>query len=344
MAMAPRRLMPNGENCSLAELEIAMKCTPRKRSFIRIDGIRALMMGFDHAAVAGLCQVSRATLNNWIGRFNGAGVEGLIERPRRGRPRKISAQQSERYRELVRRPDLAGQVHWTGRKFHGYLRKELEQEVGYSTVVRWLHENGFRLKVPQPWPDRHNEQEREAFVERVRGWLEDEGVELWYLDEMGVEGDPRPRRRWVEKGVKVRVTKNGDHLRMNVTGMLCPRTGEFYALEFTHSDGEVFQSFLDYANADVRLERSRNLLICDNASWHKGGKIRWGGFEPVFLPGYSPDLNPIEKLWLVIKAEWFSDFVAKSSEHLVERLDQALLWAMDRQQNNQRTCAIKKEL
>lgn len=321
-----------------------MKCTPRKRSFIRIHGIRALMMGLDHGTVAGLCQVSRATLNNWIGRFNRAGVDGLIERPRRGRPRKISAQQSERYRQLVRRPDLAGQAHWTGKKFHGYLRKELEHEVGYSTVVRWLHENGFRLKVPQPWPDRQNEADREVFVERVRGWLEDEGIELWYLDEMGVEGDPRPRRRWVEKGVKVRVTKNGDHLRMNVTGMLCPRTGEFYALEFTHSDGEVFQSFLDNANADVRLDRPRNLLICDNASWHKGRTIRWGRLQPVFLPGYSPDLNPIEKLWLVIKAEWFSDFVAKSSEHLLERLDQALLWAMDRQQDNQRTCAIKKEL
>ena len=42
---------------------------------------------------------------------------------------------------------------------------------------------------------------------------------------MGVEGDPRPRRRYIRQGEKGRITKNGDHLRMNVTGMVCPRTG-----------------------------------------------------------------------------------------------------------------------
>jgi transposase len=88
---------------------------------------------------------------------------------------------------------------------------------------------------------------------------------------------------------------------MNVTGMICSRQGEFYALEFTHTDNEVFQVFLDYANQDIKLERRRNGLICDNANWHKGKKLKWDNFEPVFLPPYSPDFNPIERLWLVIK-------------------------------------------
>jgi hypothetical protein len=123
--------------------------------------------------------------------------------------------------------------------------------------------------------------------------------------------------------------------------MVCPRTGEFYALKFTHSDTEVFQAFVDHANADVKPERKRNLLICDNASWHKAGRLDWGQFEPVFLPPYAPDLNPIERLWLIIKAEWFSDFVAKTKDHLIERLDQALLWAMGRGQANPKTCRIK---
>jgi len=216
--------------------------------------------------------------------------------------------------------------------------------VGYSTLVRWLHENDFRLKVPRPWPDRQDEEKRRAFVAQVRGWLADETVDLWYLDEMGVEGDPRPRRRWAKKGEKIRVTKNGDHVRMNVTGMVCPRTGQFYALEFTHSDGVVFQTFLDHANADVPLERRRNLLICDNASWHKNKSHDWGAFEPAFLPPYSPDLNPIERLWLVLKAEWFSDSIAKDRHHLIDRLSKALCWLIDRKQKNVATCTIKQQL
>lgn len=339
-----RLVFPNAENCTLAELETAMKATPRQRSFVRLQAIRALLLGFDHDSVAKLHNVTRDTIVHWIGRFNAAGIDGLIERPRAGRPRKISAEQAPRYRELIEHPEQAGQAHWTGKKFHGWLRQALQVEVGYSTVLRWLHENNYRLKVPQPWPDRQDEQARQAFMEQLQGWLRDAEIDLWYLDEMGVEGDPRPRRRWAQKGVKVRVTHNGDHVRMNVTGMVCPRTGQFYALEFSHSDSVIFQTFLDHANGDLALERPRNLLICDNASWHKNKKIRWGKFEPAWLPPYSPDLNPIERLWLVIKAEWFTDFIANDRQALMERLDQALMWVVARQQDNRKTCAIKEKL
>jgi hypothetical protein len=77
---------------------------------------------------------------------------------------------------------------------------------------------------------------------------------------MGIEGDPRPRKRWAQKGAKIRVPYYGEHLRRNVTGMVGPRLGQFYALEFTHSDSEVFQVFLNHANQDVKLERPRNIL------------------------------------------------------------------------------------
>jgi len=34
----------------------------------------------------------------------------------------------------------------------------------------------------------------------------------------------------------------------------------------------------------------------------------------LYLPPYSPDLNPIEKLWMVIKAEFFTDFIANDRD------------------------------
>lgn len=337
-------IWPNAENCTSRELETAMRATPKQRSFIRMQAIRALIVGFDHHSVATLFQVHRDTITHWIRRFNEGGIDGLIERPRSGRPRKISPEQSEQYRQLVEQPQRAGVDHWTGKKFHGYLRKHLEHEVGYSTVLRWLHEHGFRLKVPQCWPDRQDEMLRQAFVEQLKVWLKDPHIDLWYLDEMGIEGDPRPRRRWVKKGEKPRVPYRGEHIRMSVSGMICPRSGQFYALEFTHTDSVVFQTFLDHANNDLQLQRGRNLLICDNAAWHRNKSIKWGQFEPAFLPPYSPDLNPIERLWLLIKAEWFTDFIAKDKDQLIKRLDQALLWAMDRHDDNKSTCAITEKL
>ena len=342
--MRARQVRANAENCTLVELQTAIKAARSGISRDRLIAIRALLLGQDHPAVALIFNISERTLRRWIVRFNARGIDGLVRKVGSGRPRAITPAHSERYTQLIERPRLAGQAHWTARKFHGYLRNELDHEVGYSTVLRWLHENDFALKVPQPWPDRQDEAARERWLEELRLLLADPKVDLWYGDEMGVEGDPRPRRRWAKKGSKARITKNGDHLRMNVCGAVCPRTGQFYALEFTHSNRAAFQAFLDHASMDISFQRKRNILIVDNASWHKSASLDWGAFEPLFLPPYSPDFNPIERLWLIIKAEWFTDVIAKDRDALIDQLDKALLWAMDRTDGNKRTCSIRTNL
>lgn len=324
----------------MEEIEIAIKAAPSRASHRRMQAVKALLLGGAHAFVAELYSVSLQTLVIWIKAFNAQGIDGLIEKDKPGRPRAIKEENTDRLIDLLRHPSKAEIAHWTAKKFHGHLRDELRIEAGYRTVVRWMHEQNFRLKVPQPWPDRQDEDARKHWLQGLRGLLADADIDLWYQDEMGVEGDPRPRRRWAEKGSNPRVTKNSDHVRMNVSGMICPRTGEAFLLEFTHSDREMFQALLDEANKHIKFERKRNILICDNASWHKSKTLDWGAFEPLFLPPYSPDLNPIERLWLVIKAQWFTDFIAKDRDALIGRLDRALLWAMNRQTANQLTCTI----
>ena len=336
--------MPNRENCTLAELETAAKAAPIQRTNLRLLAIKALAMGISHGQVAVLFGVNEDSVSRWVRRFNQRGIDGLTEGPRSGRPPKITRERSDEYRELVLHPERVDETHWTGRKFHGYLTSSCQEEVGYSTLMRWLHDEGFRLKVPRPWPDGQDEEERRAFITRVREFLRDQGIDLWFLDECGVEGDPRPRRRFAIKGDKIRQPFSGAHLRMNVTGLVSPRIGEFYALEFSHADTEIFQIFLDHANRDITFERPRNLLILDNASWHKSKSLDWGHFEPVFLPPYSPDLNPIERLWLIMKAQWFAGFYAKTKNQLIDRLTQALRWLIDRKEENTKTCTIPTEL
>ena len=65
-----------------------------------------------------------------------------------------------------------------------------------------------------------------------------------------------------------------------------------------HCDTEVFQVFLDTMAAEVpEREGKRVLLVLDNAKWHKTKRLTWHHIVPVFLPPYSPDLNPIERFW-----------------------------------------------
>lgn len=340
LGMARRPNMPNPENCTPAELEIAAGAAVSKRSHVRLMAIKALLLGVFFDQAAALSSVSRRTLSRWVGRFNPRGIAGPIEGAHTGRPRKITPGPSAHCEDLIEHPGRVNYTHWTAKKFHGYLTKEPDKDIGYRTVLRRLHQRDFRLKVPRPWPNGQDEEKRKAFVESLKVFLEDQGIDLWFPDETGMEGDPGPRRRRAKKGAKIRRPYQGTHIRMSATGIVCPGTGQFYALPVPHSNTAVFQIFPDNANADMDFQGPRNILIPDNASRHKSKSLNRGCFEPLFLPPHSPDLNPIERLWPLMKAEWFTDFYARSGEELTDRLIQALNWVMDRRELNKRTCGI----
>ncbi len=341
--MSREMIMPNPDNCTLEELSIAAECSPNKGAYDRMMAVRAILIGIPRDQVAKLHDVTDRTLLNWISSFNDKGIDGLISKKSPGAPPIINPDQSIIYKDLIENPKKADHTHWTAKKFHGYLKDEFQLEISYRSVIRWLHKENYALKVPRPWSDLQDEEKRQEYLKRLKSLQGNPKIDIWYLDETGVEADPRPKRRWAKKGDKITITKNGGHIRMNVTGMVCPRNGNFYALEFTHVDKDVFQVFLDHANKDIQLERPRNIVICDNATWHKVKSLDWGNFEVLFLPPYSPDLNPIERIWQLMKAEWFTDFIAKNWNQLVERLDKALCWLVDRQISNRITCGIPKK-
>ena len=337
-------LQPNAENATLEELRVAMEAAPNKRSYVRLSAIRALLLGYSRQQVCELHDRTDRMVRLWMECFNRGGIDALITKPRLGRPRKVKL---ERVRDLLvpvlENPAAAGQVHWTGVKLHGYLQEKLCVELGYRTTIRWLHELNFHLRVPQPWPERQNEEERKAFLEELRGLAEDPAVELWFADECGVEGDPRPRRRWVQPGQPRTVPYLGDHIRANVIGAVAPHRGALFSLIVDGVDTEVFQFFLDeMAKAVPAKPAVRQILMVDNASWHRAGRVCWHHFEPKFLPGYSPDFNPIERLWLRLKADWFWDFIARTPQELSDRLCAALKSFIDDPAKTASNCSIRK--
>lgn len=343
--MRSEELKPNPENATAEELRVAMEAAPNKRSYIRFAAVRALLMGLARSTVCEMFFRSDRMVRLWIVSFNKAGIDALRTRSKPGRPRKAKL---ERVRDLLlpvlENPAQAGQVHWTGVKLHGHLKEKLAIELGYRTTLRWLHELDFNLRVPRPWPERQDPQRREEFKEKLRQWCaQEDQFELWFQDESGVEGDPRPRRRWAQPGKPRTVPYLGDHIRQNVIGSVCPQTGALFSLIVDGVDTEVFQFFLDqFAQAVPKKEGKRQLLIMDNASWHKAAHLNWHHFEPIYLPPYSPDFNPIERLWLRLKADWFWDFFARTDQDLTERLVLALKSFIDDQPKTQSVCAFRK--
>jgi len=337
--MARNLLIPDPHNASIQELKLVSRVGSNETA-TRCTAIQMLLAGAKRELVSSALLVTNRALRKWIKCFNDSGVDGLIVKKRPGRMAIINNKQATELSQLIDQPQKVDRTFWTARAFHGYISKEYQIECSYETVVRFFHKQGFALKTPQPWSDKQDEQLRKIFVKEMKQLFDQPDVDIWFADESGFEGDPRPRRRWDKKGRKTRVTKNGGHLRMNVIGMVCPRTGQFFAIEASHSDSVTYQAFLNEASKTVSFQRTTNVLIMDNASWHKRKSTRWHEWQPKYLPPYSPDLNPIERIWLKMKARWFNNHVCKNEEKLMDRLDQAILDIINNPKKTQKTTAI----
>ena len=79
-----------------------------------------------------------------------------------------------------------------------------------------------------------------------------------------------------------------------------PGTGEIFFLEMPALNAHCFQAFLDEFSAEY--PESLNVLVLDGAGAHISAALDVPeNVLPVFLPPYSPELNPVERLWQDLK-------------------------------------------
>lgn len=181
---------------------------------------------------------------------------------------------------------------------------------------------GYVRICPRLWPDKQDEEQRAEFVKKLDELKGNPEVEIWFQDECGVMGDPKPRRVIAKKGTRLSIGYTGKHFKDNVVGAVRPSDGKFFSLIMPYVNTQIFQLFIDEMQKHIGSKKV--VLILDNASWHKTRSLNWGRITPVFLSPYSPDFNPIERIWLVLKNSFFSTFFAKTHDELTERLEVAL--------------------
>lgn len=323
-----------------------MDSAPSRRSFKRFNALHLLYLGAGIEVVLKNARISARTLRLWIQLFNHCGIDGLIARPPMGRPRKLSSEQfQEKVVRVLENPSMGGHRHWTAVKLHGYLRKELQLDLSYSSVLRYLHQHHYKRLFPQPVPQAPDSEQwkakRKAYQQHIETLIKEPGNRIWFCDESGFEGDPRPRQRWAKKGSRPTVGYHGGHLRRSVVGAVAPDTGQITALVVSHCNTEVFQAFLDTFAAENPPDSYKHYMVLDNASWHKSASINWHHITALFLPPYSPDFNPIERLWLEIKRNHLADFITNDSEALTQEISKAILALMNDQHTTQSVCSFR---
>jgi transposase len=149
---------------------------------------------------------------------------------------------------------------------------------------------------------------------------------LVFVDEMGANVSLTPLYAWSRRGRRAfgSAPKNWGKNVTLLASITREGLGPCLAVEGS-TTREVFEAYLEGVLAPT-LEAGR-IVVMDNLSAHKGGKVReiieGRGCELVFLPPYSPDLNPIEQAFSKVKG-LLRKAEARTRESLIEAMGLAL--------------------
>jgi transposase len=125
-------------------------------------------------------------------------------------------------------------------------------------------------------------------------------IKVFAQDETRVGLLPMVRRRITACGVQPMAIVTPQFDNFYLYGAVEPTTGAHFFLELPYLNSRAFQVWLDEFAAT--FPDSCNMLVLDNGAGHKAKAVRWpANVVPVFLPPYSPELNPIERLWRDLK-------------------------------------------
>ena len=258
------------------------------------------------AEVAEWCGVSRAYLFVWLKLVREGGLDALLVRDkpgpkegtRRGVKPEVIAALGER---------LAAHQFASAEAARRWLKKEHGVERPYVTVWSWLKKSHGVLRVPRPSHSKKNPAAAAAFKSSVAEKLEALGIEsgsrvkVWFMDEARFGLHTEMRRVWTRKGVRPVVSRQIKYAWDYLYGALNAVGGEAHFAHLPSVSLEWDQAYLrDLVASDPG---AMHVLVRDQAGFHlRDGDPRLPAqVRLIDLPPSSPELNPCEQLWDIVK-------------------------------------------
>lgn len=274
------------------------------------------VQGVDRAAH--LFQVGTATLKRWRSQLRATG--NLAPRPMGG-ARATKAPAAKIEAAVEEKPDR------TLRELAAALAEKLRECLTASGLSRALHRLGFgrRAKVMLA-SERDSEKARAARADYLAKVAKVDPTKLVFLDESGCQRGMHRPLAWRRPGsvvfgksVRNRGTVTTILSALSLRGVV----GSMHIEGATNT--EVFVAFL--REVLVPALRPGDVLVMDNLGAHQPGVVRElieaAGASILFLPPYSPELNPIELAWSKLK-NWVRSRAPQSLAELHEAIASGL--------------------
>jgi len=196
-------------------------------------------------------------------------------------------------------------------------------KVSYSVpgMHKWLSRHGFSYKKPTIVPGKANFSTQKEWIDKYEQLKQNlPGNEtICFMDGVHPTHNSEAHYGWIKRGERKKLPTNTGRQRLNISGALDLIKTKFVFRKDQRLNALSTVEFLkQIEDAYPYIEKVH--LFCDNAGYYKGDAVKeylkHSKIELHFLPPYSPNLNPIERVWKFLKDrviyntyyEDFSDF------------------------------------
>jgi len=277
---------------------------------LRRQAMRLIDQGRRQSEVARLLDVSQPTISLWRQRFLKGGWAALRKRKRGrevGTDRRLNREQEKEIQKTIvdHTPDQLKMTFalWSRHAVQQLIKDKYDVSYTLQGVGRLLKDWGF---TPQRPAKRAIERNDEA----VRKWKEEdypqlaarakaEKAEIWWADETAAKPECHFRRSFSPKGKTPVIKQSAKRFHSSIISALNNQGKlEWMALK----DAMNSETFLTFLKQMIKYRKRKIILIVDNLKvhhshivqdWVEANKER---IELVFLPAYSPQINPDEYL------------------------------------------------
>ena len=298
-------------------------------SLVRLKAQAILMRneGLKQSLVAKFVVRSERTIQRWVRDFSKRRMASIFSghKDNENASKLTRAQKSEISKVLKQPPSEYGipKDFWDVPALRDYICAEFgtvyESTQSYHYLLKF---SNLSFHYPARFDVRRNEKEIQTRMSELRGevapFLKDPLWEVFTSDETRIELEALTRRAWLQKGKKTVLKVDRKKESQNYMGFLSQKDFRCHVYELPwQNQDEILRTFRSFLK---KFPDKQICIVWDNASFHKGRKIRkalekGGLLERVHLinlPPYAPDMNPIEHVWGWVKDQLsnkqFQDF------------------------------------
>jgi transposase len=273
----------------------------RERGRKHADRIRVILLldqGKTYASIAEYLFLDEGTIANYRRRYKDGGLEELLSDDYKGGASFLSL------KSLVKLEiHLQESVYLSVKSMLEYVNRRFKVDYSLSGLTSLLHRMNYTYKKPKAVPGKAKIEDQKTFISRYKV-LRREG-KVYFGDAVHPHHNPVLGYGWIKKGVEMQVPTNPGRHHLNIVGALCLDGLEVITRNFTKVNGSSICSMLWAIRSKNPDYKERIYYVLDNAAYHRARKVkklaRKLRINLIYLPGYSPNLNPIERLWKFFK-------------------------------------------